>query len=212
MRALLIGALFATLIGCCRTPQQAMLERCTSKGCFHRSATSPRVELKPASFKPDPATTNVKSTTAAKTPPKPTSAEPGDQTGVIEKKANAAITSTPKVPASGQSAEASDPILKKAKTTTAAKMEDPASAEFEDMKRAIRKDTMGEPVDTICGHVKGKKASGEETGERPFLYLVKEDRAFIDDGNPDSVAATAYRAICIDPDLRGQDFRQKLSK
>jgi hypothetical protein len=211
MRALLIGALFATLIGCCRTPQQAILERCTSKGCLYRSATSPRVEVKPASFKPDPATTNVKSTTAAKTPPKPASAEPGNQTGLIEKKANAAITLTPEVPA-GQPAETFDPILKKAKTTTAAKMEDPASAEFQDMKRAIGKDTMGESVDTICGHVKGKKASGEETGEIPFLYLVKEDRALIDDGNPDSVAATAYRAICIDPDLHRQDFRQQLSK
>jgi hypothetical protein len=212
MRTLLIGALFASLIGCCRIPQQAMVERCTSKGCIHRAAASPRVELRPASFRPGPATTNAESTTAAKAPPKPASAEPGDQTGVIEEGANVAITPTPKVPAAGQAAETSDPILKKAKTTTAAKMEEPASAEFEDMKRAIRKDTMGEPVDTICGHVKGKRASGEETGERSFLYLVKEDKAFIDDGNPDSVAATAYRAICIDSDLHRQDFRQQLSK
>jgi hypothetical protein len=210
MRALLIGALFATLIGCCRTPQQAMLERCTSKGCFYRSATSPQVEPKPALFKLDPATTNVKSTTSTKMSRKPPSAEPGGQTGLIKKKANATITSTPE--ASGQSAEASDLVLKKAKAIIAAKMEDPTSAEFEDMKRTIRKDTMGEPVDTICGHVKGKKASGEETGERPFLYLVKEDKAFIDDGNPDSVAATAYRAICIDPDLHGQDLRQQPGK
>jgi hypothetical protein len=41
---------------------------------------------------------------------------------------------------------------------------------------------------------------------------VKEDKAFIDDGNPDSVAAAAYRAICIDSDLHRQDFRQELSK
>jgi hypothetical protein len=79
-------------------------------------------------------------------------------------------------------------------------MENPASTEFEDMKRAIRKDTFGQPIDTICGHVKGKKASGEETGERPFLYVVKEDKAFVDDGNSDPVAATAYRTICISPE------------
>ena len=63
-------------------------------------------------------------------------------------------------------------------------MEDPASAEFEDMKRAIRKNTFGQPIDTICGRVKGKKVSGEDTGERPFLYLVKEDEAYVVDGNP----------------------------
>jgi hypothetical protein len=60
--------------------------------------------------------------------------------------------------------------------------------------------TFGQPIDTICGHVKGKKASGEETGERPFLYVVKEDKAFVDDGNSDPVAATAYRTICISPE------------
>ena len=87
-------------------------------------------------------------------------------------------------------------------------MEDPASIEFQDMKRAIRKDTFGQPIDTICGHVKGKKVSGEETGERPFLYVVKENKVFVDDGNPDSVAATAYHAICTSPELRRQDFRE----
>ncbi|MBI5263573.1 MAG: hypothetical protein HY852_17330 [Bradyrhizobium sp.] len=75
-------------------------------------------------------------------------------------------------------------------------MEDPASAEFGDMKRAIRRNTLGRPVDTICGRVRGRNASGEDTGERPFLYLVKEDDAYVVDGKPESAAAIAYRNIC----------------
>ena len=51
-------------------------------------------------------------------------------------------------------------------------------------------------MDTICGHVKGKNASGGETGERPFLYLVKEDDAYVVDGKAGSAAAIAYRNIC----------------
>lgn len=182
MRILLIGALFATSIGCsCPIPPQAMPKACTSKGCFYRSAVSSPIELKPASFKPDP--------------------------GQSAKKAP--IATKMDVPASAQPSGVSDPVLNKATTAVAAKMENPSSIEFADMKRAMRKDTFGQPIDTICGHVKGKKASGEETGERPFLYVAKENKAFVDDGNPDSVAATAYRAICTSPELRGQDSRQQ---
>jgi hypothetical protein len=79
----------------------------------------------------------------------------------------------------------------------AAKMEDPTYAEFVDMKRVTRKNSFGEPFEIICGHVKGKMRSGEATGERPFLYLVKEDEAFIVGGNPASMAAIVYRAQCV---------------
>jgi hypothetical protein len=99
-------------------------------------------------------------------------------------------------PAIGQPSETSDPVLKKAKITVAAKMENPASVEFVDMKRVTRAHILGQPVQVICGHVKGKKKSGEATGERPFLYLVKEDEALIVGANPDSMAAIAYRANC----------------
>jgi hypothetical protein len=116
------------------------------------------------------------------------------------------------VAASGQPADTVDTVLKKAKTKVAAKMEDPASAEFEDMKRAMRKNTFGHPVDTICGHVKGKKPSGEAISERPFLYLVKEDEAYLVDGNPESAAATAYRNICINLDIRAKESRQQQSR
>ena len=84
----------------------------------------------------------------------------------------------------------------------AAKMEDPTYAEFVDMKRVMRKNSFGEPFEIICGHVKGKMKSGEATGERPFLYLVKEDEAFIVGGNPDSMAAIVYRAQCVSANSR----------
>ena len=95
MRLLIIGALLATLIGCCRTPPQASLERCTSKGCFHRTASNPRVELKPVSFRSGPAAANVKLTTTAKAP-EPASPQPTDHTGLIEKSANSTISSAPR--------------------------------------------------------------------------------------------------------------------
>jgi hypothetical protein len=99
-------------------------------------------------------------------------------------------------PASGRPAETSDQVIARAKTTIAAKLDDPRSAEFGEMKRAMRTNTLGKSVDTICGYVKGKKASGESTGDRPFLYLVKDDEAYVVDGPATSIAATAYRNIC----------------
>ena len=50
-------------------------------------------------------------------------------------------------------------------------------------------------MDTICGHVKGKTASGGDTGEMSFLYLVKEDDGYVVDGKSES-AATTYGKIC----------------
>ncbi|HYC18550.1 MAG TPA: hypothetical protein VEC94_15200 [Pseudolabrys sp.] len=126
----------------------------------------------------------------------PAAAEPDNAVHSVEKEANSPTTTAREAPAPRQSPETPDDILNKAKIAVAAKIENPASAKFGDMKRATRKDTFGQPADTICGYVKSKKASGEEAEERPFLYLVKEDRAYIDDGYPDSVAATTYRAIC----------------
>jgi hypothetical protein len=111
------------------------------------------------------------------------------------------VQNSPKLegPATGQPSETPDPFLKKAKITVAAKMENPASAEFANMRRATRQNTFGQSFEVICGHVKGKKKSGEATDERPFLYLVKEDEAFIVGSNPDSMAAIAYRAHCTSP-------------
>jgi len=44
------------------------------------------------------------------------------------------------------------------------------------------------------------------------LYLVKEDKAYIDDGYLESVAATWYRAVCINPDSPKQDSSQQPGK
>jgi hypothetical protein len=200
MRMLPIGILAATLVGCsCFAPPYVRMDVCTepnSFACFYKMAAGESTEAEPASFKANSATTTVKSA-IAKTQ-KPSSAHFRDRAHLATKKTKL-ITIAAKVdpPASGQPDETSDSVIMKAKTTIAAKLEDPASAEFGDMKRAIRKNTFGQSIDTICGHVKGKKASGENTGDRPFLYLVKDDDAYVvDDGPASSAAATAYRNIC----------------
>ena len=218
MRTLLIGALIATLMGCCRTPPQATLERCTAKNCIQRTTANPQTEIKRVAFKPSPAPANVKSipdpaAAPVSTPePAPAPAAQNDQTGLIGKRATPTINSPPDTSVPSQSAETLDAVVNKAKATTAATLADPEFAEFDDMKRAIRKDMLGQPVDSICGRIKVKRASGESISDRPFLYLVKEDKAFIDDGYPESVAATWYRAVCIDRDSPRQDSRQQPSK
>ena len=68
MRMFLVGVLSVTLIGCsCPTAPQAMLETCTSKACFYRTAASPPIELKPTPFKPNRTTTKAGSKNATKT-------------------------------------------------------------------------------------------------------------------------------------------------
>src|ERR1700730_965769 len=200
MRALLIGFLAANLVACsCLLPPQSGVQACmdvNAFACFDRTVASQPLEPQPASFKADSAAIKVKSTIGARSE-KPSSAHVGERAHLATKKPKSSmIAAKLEPPASSQPAETSDPVITKAKTTIAAKLEDPASAEFGEIKRAIRKNTFGQPVDTICGRVKGKKASGEDTGNRPFLYLVKEDDAYVVDGPAGSAAATAYRNIC----------------
>lgn len=159
---------------------------------FDRVASSQPLEPKQAASRP--AVKIAKATPAIRRKSRKSSSP--------KKHAPAAVAKVPQKPAktgvaaSDQPADISEVVLDKAKATIAAKMEEPQSAEFSDMKRAMRKNTLGRPIDTICGHVKGKNASGGETGERPFLYLVKEDDAYVVEGKPDSAAAIAYRNIC----------------
>jgi hypothetical protein len=200
MRTLLVGTLAATLVGCsCLLPPQASMEACTDANgfaCFGWMAASQPIEPKPASSKTNSATTKVQSPIAAKTQ-KPSSAHVRDRVHLARKNAKSTmIAAKVEPPASRQPAETSDPVIIKARITIAAKLENPASAEFGEMKRAIRKNTFGQSIDTICGRVKGKKASGEDTGDRPFLYLVKDDDAYVVDGPAGSAAAIAYRNIC----------------
>jgi len=150
---------------------------------------------------PEPAQEKATTTTGGKTEG-PAIGQPSETPDPAQKKATTTIGGKTEGPAAGQPSEASDPVLKKAKIVVAAKMETPSSAEFVDMKRTMRENTFGQPFEVICGHVKGKKKSGEATGDRPFLYLVKEDEAFIVGSNPDSMAAIAYRAHCASPNSK----------
>ena len=202
MRTLLICTLSASLLGCaCPGPQQVRLAGCDAQGCPQRIAEAPPPETKPAPAKPKVAAKKVKFTTAATTA-KPPSAQPSKPPEKSEEKAATSNTPKPATPPAPPN-ETSEAVVQKAKTKIAASIDDPASAQFDDMKRALRKNTFGQPIDTICGHVKGKKKSGENTGELPFLYLVKEDTAYVVvDANAESVAAVAYRTICNSPDAR----------
>jgi hypothetical protein len=139
----------------------------------------------------------IKTKIAAAKTEKRTSAHMSDKAHhVAEAAEHVVATAKAEPPASDQPAEDSDQVTAKAKITIAAKLENPTSAEFGDMKRAMRKNTLGQSVDTICGRVKGKSGTGDETGDRPFLYLVKDDEAYVVDGAPSSAAAAAYRNIC----------------
>ena len=155
----------------------------------------PTANVEPAAARVEPAANKVEPA-AAKVEPAANKVEPA--AAKVELAANKVERIAAKVepPASGRPAETSDQVIARAKTTIAAKLDDPRSAEFGEMKRAMRTNTLGKSVDTICGYVKGKKASGESTGGRPFLYLVKDDEAYVVDGPATSIAATAYRNIC----------------
>jgi len=220
MRMIFVCALAAIVAGCsCYAPPQASIDACTASGlaCLDRSSLSQTIEPEPAALDAGLSASKTRSKIAARTE-KPSSTHARHKTDLamtttksatptanvepaaakVELAANKVESAAPKVepPASGRPAETSDQVIAKAKITVAAKLEDPASAEFGEMKRTMRTNTLGHSIDTICGHVKGKKASGESTGDRPFLYLVKDDEAYVVDGAPTSAAATAYRNIC----------------
>jgi len=119
-----------------------------------------------------------------------------DQTNAMATKENTPADAKPAAQISVESTDSPDPIIAKAKTTIAAKMESAMAVVFSDMHRALRKNVLDESIDTICGYVNGKNASGGDIGERPFLYLVKEDEAYIVNGTNDIGALAAYRNIC----------------
>jgi hypothetical protein len=184
---LFIGMLAGILIGCgLLAPSQASLQECPSQGCFDEIAVSPPMLPKSTTFAKNPATAKAKSG-------KRSAAKSGRRTDLVK---NAHPPTRIGISVSDRIAEASDPVLNKAKISIAAKMENPASAEFSDMKRAIRKNMIGRPVDTICGHVRGKNASGGDARDRPFLYLVEDDDAYVVDGKTNSAATIAYHNIC----------------
>lgn len=193
MGLLFVGVLAGVLIGFgWFAPSRGDFLGCASRPCFDRAAVARPAEPMPTALAPDPAIVKSNSASPARSGKKSSPQKRGS--------ADLAKAASPRtrirVPASEWPAEVSDPVLDKAKVTISAKMEVPGSAEFTVVKRAMRKNTLGRPVDTICGRVKGRSASGGETGERPFLYLVKEDEAYVVDGRSGSAASTAYRNIC----------------
>ena len=192
MGLLVVGAVAGILIGLAWfAPSQGYYSTYYSHPYFDSVVSSRPLEPKP---------TTLLSVPSAKTthgpplkPSKKSSAKKHVSTHLA--KATPAEQKTP-VAVPDRPAEMPDAVIDKAKATVAAKLEDPASAEFSDIKRAMRKNMLGHPVDTICGHVRGKNASGGETADRPFLYLVNEDEANVVDGRENSAAAIAYRNIC----------------
>jgi len=187
---LFIGMLAGILVGYgLLAPSQASLQECPSQDCFDNIAVSPPMQPKPTPLAKNPA---AKPVVAAKRGKRSTAKSV--RRANLVKKAHPPARMSASV--SDRIAEAPDPVLNKAKISIAAKMEDPASAEFSDMKRAVRKNMIGRPVDTICGHVRGKNTSGADVGDRPFLYLVDDDDAYVVDGKANSAAAIAYRNIC----------------
>ena len=211
MRTPFVCALAATVVGCsCYAPPQASLDACMASGlaCLDRSSLSQTIEPEPAALDARLSTPKTRSKIAARTekPPSAHARHKTDLAMTTTKSATPAVeppavkveppAAKVEPAAAGRPAETSDQVIARAKTTIAAKLDDPRSAEFGEMKRAMRTNASGKSVDTICGYVKGKKASGESTGDRPFLYLVKDDEAYVVDGPATSIAATAYRNIC----------------
>ena len=206
MRTLIVGALAATLVGCsCYVPPQSGFEACTGGvACYDRNVApshlSQATESDPSSVDRDPAGPKEKTAIAARTA-KRSSAHADKSSRHASQSPKSAVTADVKAePAPAYAAAPPpaeiDPVIDKAKIAVAVKLENPPSAAFSDMNRSMRKNMLGKSVDTICGHVKGKKASGEDIGDRPFLYLVKDDEAYVADGTPTSAASTAYRNIC----------------
>jgi hypothetical protein len=94
-------------------------------------------------------------------------------------------------------AKRADPATEKAKAAIAAMLENPASAQFYKLQRAQKK-LLSRDVDTICGYVRSKGASGGRAGEMPFLYIVghgRDDEAYLVSGTS-HVSATVHRALC----------------
>lgn len=220
MRPLVISALAATLIGCtCFGPQQAQLASLTGcreangSACSDEDASTPQVDSKPLVLHDHPvaktkktraakkgnaqhrrkATTHTKNTEFNITSKSDASASVRPKT-VTDTKSIIAETKTD-TPQSSQ-LDGNDPVIKKAKKTIAEKMGNPESVEFVEMKRAARKDALDKPIDAICGYVRKKNASGGESGDRPFLYLVQKDEAYIGD-MIETTDAYRYLAICL---------------
>lgn len=138
-------------------------------------------------------TTGPGKSTASKAGAKTTKAIAQKKTKAVAKTKHIRTTGSVPAPVPTQF----DPVTERAKAAIAAMMDDPASAEFYKMQRAQKK-LLHRPVDTICGHVRTKGASGKAKGGMPFLYIVghdREDEAYLVTGRS-HVAQTVHGALC----------------
>jgi hypothetical protein len=201
MRLLLISALAATLIGCSSASRQTHQDFADAARGLYRAhqARSPQMHSKRRVLhgraiaakkknarhrkKANNPTKNAKSHIVPKMDAS-SSVQPDDKSNIaITTPTIAAKTETP------QSSQLDDgSVIKKAKATIAAKMGDPDSVEFVEMKRAARKNALGNSIDTICGFVRDKNS-----GPKPFLYVVQKDEAYI---GGYTIATSEYRNIC----------------
>jgi hypothetical protein len=182
MRLLLISALAAALIGCSSTGQQALhFDDATLRLYQTREVRSPQMDSKHgraiAAKKENAGNTHVKN---AKPNLAVSSVPPDDITTAIAAKTETLQAS--------QVGDPSNSVIRKAKATITAKLGNPASVTFEEMNGPTTKYALGNPVDAICGFVR------ENNGvDRPFLYLVQKDEAYI---GGYTIATGAYRNIC----------------
>jgi hypothetical protein len=223
VRLLVISALAATLVGCsCFSPQQqaqqALLTECTEANgfaCSDGDTGASEINSKPLVLHDHPVAKTKKAIAAKKENPRhrreannhtknansnivpkvdaPSSVQPDDTSNSA---INAKSTTAAKTETSQSSQLADKSEIEKAKETIAAKMKNPA-VEFVGMKRVAEKDALGKSsIDIICGYVTEKNASGENTGQRPFLYLVQKNEAYIGDMMA-TTDAYKYLAICL---------------
>jgi hypothetical protein len=162
-------------------PQQDGKSSAESKNSVATKAETPQL-----SQSDDKSSVESKNSPATKVEiPQPSQSD-GKSNAESNMKSTAAKTET------AQSSQLDDEVvIKKARVTIAAKMDNPVSVVFLDMKRAARKDALGNLVDTICGRVRGKLAG--DAGDRPFLYVVQKDEAYV---GAYALATGEYRNIC----------------
>jgi hypothetical protein len=176
MRTIFIGVLAASLAGCTRPP--------------YLDPNAVQIGSKPVVSKVD-----ARNATKSTNPQSRSSAQLGKKTKAIAKAKYTVAGKTEPLPP--VQLDTTKPATEIAKASIAAMMVNPASAEFYNLKRAVKK-MLDESVDTICGYVKGKRASGGDTEEMPFLYIIRDDRdgeAYLVDGRS-YVAQTVHGALC----------------
>ena len=174
MKPLFLGALAASLAGCSCFPRPVPM-------VAHDLSRPAPVRIHGENRHPSAASNNQKSR----------STQYLSQTNAVATRGKSTVTAPFR--SAGISSNA-DPVIEKAKTAVAGLMENPTSAQFQTISRGFR-NFSGESIDSVCGHVKGKRPSGKDTEIMPFLYIVGEDVAYLVNGNSPA-AEIIHRSIC----------------